>query len=182
MAAFIPPIACMFIFLSILEDPGYMARAAYVMDRGMRALGLPGKAFIPLLVGFGCSVPAIMSARTMSDARERIMTVMMTPFMSCGARMPVYALFAAAFFPSGGQNLVFLLYLLGVAVAIMTGFVLKKTLLQGEPSPFLMEMPPYHIPTFKGVAIRGAERLKSFLVKAGKTPVSVREIKIHRCA
>lgn len=173
MATFIPPIAFMFIFLSILEDSGYMARAAYVMDRGMRALGLPGKAFIPLLVGFGCSVPAIMSARTMSDARERIMTVMMTPFMSCGARMPVYALFAAAFFPVGGQNLVFLLYLMGVAVAIMTGFVLKKTLLQGDPSPFLMEMPPYHIPTFRGVAIRVAERLKSFLVKAGKVLVPV---------
>jgi len=173
MATFIPPIGFMFIFLSILEDSGYMARAAYVMDRGMRAIGLPGKAFIPLLVGFGCNVPAIMSARTMSDERDRIMTVMMTPFMSCGARMPVYALFAAAFFPTGGQNLVFLLYLMGIAVAIMTGFILKKTLLQGEPSPFIMEMPPYHLPTFRGVALRVGDRLGSFLVKAGKVLVPV---------
>jgi len=173
MATFIPPIGFMFIFLSILEDSGYMARAAYVMDRGMRAVGLPGKAFIPLLVGFGCNVPAIMSARTMSDERDRIMTVMMTPFMSCGARMPVYALFAAAFFPTGGQNLVFLLYLMGIAVAIMTGFILKKTLLKGEPSPFIMEMPPYHLPTFRGVALRVGDRLGSFLVKAGKVLVPV---------
>ena len=173
MATFIPPIGFMFIFLSILEDSGYMARAAYVMDRGMRAIGLPGKAFIPLLVGFGCNVPAIMSARTMSDERDRIMTVMMTPFMSCGARMPVYALFAAAFFPNGGQNLVFLLYLMGIAVAIMTGFILKKTLLKGEPSPFIMEMPPYHLPTFRGVALRVGDRLGSFLVKAGKVLVPV---------
>jgi len=173
MATFIPPIGFMFIFLSILEDSGYMARAAYVMDRGMRAIGLPGKAFIPLLVGFGCNVPAIMSARTMSDERERIMTVMMTPFMSCGARMPVYALFAAAFFPAGGQNLVFLLYLLGIVLAIMTGFVLKKTLLKGDPSPFIMEMPSYHLPTSRGVVIRVADRLGSFLTKAGKVLVPV---------
>ncbi|UWX57158.1 Fe(2+) transporter permease subunit FeoB [Chlorobaculum sp. MV4-Y] len=173
MATFIPPIGFMFIFLSILEDSGYMARAAYVMDRGMRAIGLPGKAFIPLLVGFGCNVPAIMSARTISDERDRIMTVMMTPFMSCGARMPVYALFAAAFFPTGGQNLVFLLYLMGIVVAIMTGFILKKTLLKGEPSPFIMEMPPYHLPTLKGVLLRVGDRLGSFLVKAGKVLVPV---------
>jgi ferrous iron transport protein B len=173
MATFIPPISFMFIFLSILEDSGYMARAAYVMDRGMRAVGLPGKAFIPLLVGFGCNVPAIMSARTISDERDRIMTVMMTPFMSCGARLPVYALFAAAFFPTGGQNLVFLLYLMGIVVAIMTGFILKKTLLKGEPSPFIMEMPPYHLPTLKGVLLRVGDRLGSFLVKAGKVLVPV---------
>ncbi|AAM72964.1 MAG TPA: Fe(2+) transporter permease subunit FeoB [Chlorobaculum sp.] len=173
MATFIPTIGFMFIFLSMLEDSGYMARAAYVMDRGMRAIGLPGKAFIPLLVGFGCNVPAIMSARTMSDERDRIMTVMMTPFMSCGARLPVYALFAAAFFPTGGQNLIFLLYLMGIAVAIMTGFILKKTLLKGEPSPFIMEMPPYHLPTLKGVILRVGDRLGSFLLKAGKVLVPV---------
>jgi ferrous iron transport protein B len=173
MATFIPPIGFMFVFLSILEDSGYMARAAYVMDRGMRAIGLPGKAFIPLLVGFGCNVPAVMSARTMSDERDRIMTIMMTPFMSCGVRMPVYALFAAAFFPAGGQNLVFLLYLMGIGVAIMTGFILKKTLLKGDPSPFIMEMPPYHLPTFRGVLIRVSERLGLFLVKAGKVLVPV---------
>ena len=173
MATFIPPIGFMFIFLSILEDSGYMARAAYVMDRGMRAIGLPGKAFIPMLVGFGCSVPAIMSARTMNDERDRIMTIMMVPFMSCGARLPVYALFAAAFFPAGGQNLVFLLYLMGIAVAVMTGFILKNTLLRGDVSPFIMEMPAYHLPTLQGIAIRVWERLKSFLFKAGKVLVPV---------
>lgn len=173
MATFIPPIAFMFIFLSFLEDSGYMARAAYVMDRGMRAIGLPGKAFIPLLVGFGCNVPAIMAARTMSDRRDRIMTIMMVPFMSCGARMPVFALFAAAFFPVGGQNLVFLLYLLGIAIAIMTGFILKNTLLKGEASPFIMEMPAWHLPTLKGIFIRVWDRLYSFIVKAGKVLVPV---------
>lgn len=173
MATFIPPIGCMFICLSILEDSGYMARAAYVMDRGMRAIGLPGKAFIPLLVGFGCNVPAIMSTRTISDERDRIMTVMMTPFMSCGARMPVYALFAAAFFPTGGQNLVFLLYLIGIGVAVLTGFILKRSLLKGDASPFIMEMPPYHLPTLRGVIFRVADRLASFLVKAGKVLVPV---------
>lgn len=173
MATFIPPIGFMFIFLSVLEDSGYMARAAYVMDRGMRAIGLPGKAFIPMLVGFGCSVPAIMSARTMNEERDRLMTIMMVPFMSCGARLPVYALFAAAFFPSGGQNLVFLLYLLGIAVAVLTGFILKNTLLRGDVSPFIMEMPAYHLPTLQGIAIRVWERLKSFLFKAGKVLVPV---------
>lgn len=173
MATFIPPIGFMFIFLSILEDSGYMARAAYVMDRGMRTIGLPGKAFIPMLVGFGCSVPAIMSTRTMSDERDRIMTVMMVPFMSCGARLPVYALFAAAFFPVGGQNVVFMIYLLGIGVAVLTGFILKNTLLKGDVSPFIMEMPSYHLPTFRGIFIRVWERLKAFMFKAGKVLVPV---------
>ncbi|NTV93199.1 MAG: Fe(2+) transporter permease subunit FeoB [Chlorobiaceae bacterium] len=173
IATFIPPIGFMFIVLSLLEDSGYMARAAYVMDRGMRAIGLPGRAFIPLLVGFGCNIPAIMSARTMSDERDRILTIMMVPFMSCGARLPVYVLFAAAFFPSGGQNLVFLLYLIGVAVAVLTGFILKSTLLKGDISPFIMEMPAYHIPTIKGVFMRVWDRLNSFLVRAGRVLVPV---------
>jgi ferrous iron transport protein B len=150
-----------------------MSRAAYVMDRGMRAIGLPGKAFIPLLVGFGCNVPAVMAARTMSDRRDRIMTIMMVPFMSCGARMPVFALFAVAFFPTGGQNLVFLLYLMGIAVAIMTGFILKSTLLKGDASPFIMEMPPWHLPSFKGVFIRVWDRLQSFILRAGQVLVPV---------
>ncbi|ASQ91003.1 ferrous iron transport protein B [Prosthecochloris sp. GSB1] len=173
MATFIPPIGFMFLFLSFLEDSGYMARAAFVMDRGMRFLGLPGKAFIPLLVGFGCNVPAIMGARTIENQRDRLMTIMMAPFMSCGARMPVYALFAAAFFPVGGQNIVFLLYLIGIGFAALTGLVLKNTLLQGEASPFIMELPPYHVPTFKGVLLRTWDRLQSFLVRAGKILVPV---------
>ena len=173
MATFIPPIGFMFLFLSFLEDSGYMARAAFVMDRGMRFLGLPGKAFIPLLVGFGCNVPAIMGTRTIENQRDRLMTIMMNPFMSCGARLPVYALFAAAFFPMGGQNIVFLLYLIGIAFAVLTALVLKNTLLKGETSHFLMELPPYHFPTVKGILLRTWDRLKSFLVRAGKVLVPV---------
>jgi len=168
VATFIPVIGLMFLFLSILEDSGYMARAAFVMDRLMRFVGLPGKSFVPMLVGFGCNVPAIMATRTLENSRDRLMTIMMNPFMSCGARLPVYALFAAAFFPIGGQNLVFGLYLLGILAAIFTGIVMKNTLLKGEISHFVMELPPYHLPRVKGVLIRTWERLKAFLWKAGK--------------
>lgn len=173
MATFIPPIGCMFLCLSLLEDSGYMARAAFVMDRFMRLIGLPGKAFVPLLVGFGCNVPAIMAARTLDSRRDRILTVMMAPFMSCGARLPVYALFAAAFFPTGGQNLVFALYLIGIGFAVFTGLVLKHTLLRGEVAPFVMEMPPYHLPSVTSVVLRACERMQSFLFKAGRILVPV---------
>ncbi|MBM9520613.1 Fe(2+) transporter permease subunit FeoB [Desulforhopalus vacuolatus] len=173
MATFIPPIGFMFLFLSLLEDSGYMARAAFVMDRFMRIIGLPGKSFIPMLVGFGCNVPAIMATRTLENQRDRTLTIMMNPFMSCGARLPVYALFAAAFFPTGGQNLVFLLYLIGIAFAVLTGLILKNTLLKGETTPFIMELPPYHLPTVKAVLLRTYDRLKTFLFKAGKVLVPV---------
>ena len=168
VASFIPVIAFLYLFLSALEDSGYMARAAFVMDRAMRAIGLPGKAFVPLIVGFGCNVPAIMATRTMEQQRDRIMTIVMAPFMSCGARLPVYALFAAAFFPVGGQNVVFLLYLIGIAVAVVTGLIMKNTILQGQTTPFVMELPPYHVPTFKGVLLRTWDRTKSFMFRAGK--------------
>ncbi len=168
VATFIPVVAFLFLFLSILEDSGYMARAAFVMDRSMRAVGLPGKAFVPLIVGFGCNVPAIMATRTMEQERDRIMTIIMSPFMSCGARLPVYALFAAVFFPVGGQNIVFGLYLLGIAVAVLTGLIMKNTILQGHTTPFVMELPPYHVPTLKGVMIRTWDRTKSFMFRAGK--------------
>lgn len=168
VATFIPVIAFLYLFLSVLEDSGYMARAAFVMDRAMRAVGLPGKAFVPLIVGFGCNVPAIMATRTMEHHRDRIMTIVMAPFMSCGARLPVYALFAAAFFPVGGQNIVFGLYLIGIAVAVLTGLILKNTILQGHTAPFIMELPPYHIPTLKGVLLRTWDRTKSFMFRAGK--------------
>ncbi len=168
VATFIPVIAFLYLFLSVLEDSGYMARAAFVMDRAMRAVGLPGKSFVPLIVGFGCNIPAIMATRTLEQHRDRIMTIVMAPFMSCGARLPVYALFAAAFFPIGGQNIVFGLYLIGIAVAVLTGLVMKNTILQGETSPFVMELPPYHMPTFKGVMIRVWDRTMSFVVRAGK--------------
>ena len=168
VATFIPQIGLLFVILSILEDSGYMARAAFVMDKLMRLVGLPGKSFVPMLVGFGCNVPAIMATRTLENRRDRLMTIMMNPFMSCGARLPVYALFAAAFFPRNGQNLVFGLYLIGIAAAIFTGLVMKNTIMQGEASPFVMELPPYHIPQPKGVMIRAWDRLRGFLLKAGK--------------
>jgi len=173
MATFIPPIGFMFLFLSFLEDSGYMARAAFVMDRFMRFIGLPGKAFVPMLVGFGCNVPAILATRTLENERDRTLTIMMNPFMSCGARLPVYALFAAAFFPANGQNLVFLLYLIGIGFAVLTGLILKNTLLKGEITPFVMEMPPYHLPTVRSVLIRAYDRLKTFLFRAGKVLIPV---------
>ncbi|EXJ17154.1 Fe(2+) transporter permease subunit FeoB [Imhoffiella purpurea] len=171
VATFIPIIAFLYLFMSVLEDSGYMARAAFVVDRFMRGIGLPGKSFVPLLVGFGCNVPAIMAARTLENQRDRILTVLMAPFMSCGARLPVYALFAAAFFTSGGQNIVFGLYLIGIAAAVLTGFILKRTLLQGQAMPFVMELPPYHLPTLKGVALRTWDRTKGFVVRAGSVIV-----------
>jgi ferrous iron transport protein B len=168
VATFIPIIACLYLFLSALEDSGYMARAAFVMDRFMRAIGLPGKAFVPMIVGFGCNVPAVMATRTLESARERKLTILMNPFMSCGARLPVYVLFAAAFFPSNGQNLVFALYLIGIAMAVLTGLVMKHSLLSGESSGFLMEMPTYHVPTLKGVLLRTWDRVKLFIRDAGR--------------
>jgi len=173
VATFIPPVGFMFIALSILEDSGYMARAAFVMDRLMRSVGLSGKSFIPMLVGFGCNVPAIMATRTLENERDRLLTIMMNPFMSCGARLPVYALFAAVFFPSGGQNLVFLLYLIGIFFAVITGLILKNTLLKGEITPFVMELPPYHIPTLRGILLRTWDRLQSFITRAGRILVPV---------
>ncbi len=173
VATFIPVIACLFIGLSLLETSGYLARAAFVVDSVMQKIGLPGKAFVPLIVGFGCTVPAVMSARVLDSERERITTVMMSPFMSCGARLPVYALFAAAFFPENGQNLVFLLYLIGIAAAIFTGFLLKKTVLSGTSSLNIMELPNYEVPKFTVISKRVWQRTYSFITGAGKTIVIV---------
>nr|VFJ87475.1 MAG: ferrous iron transport protein B [Candidatus Kentron sp. H]VFJ89107.1 MAG: ferrous iron transport protein B [Candidatus Kentron sp. H]VFJ95795.1 MAG: ferrous iron transport protein B [Candidatus Kentron sp. H] len=168
VATFIPIIGFLYLFLSVLEDSGYMARAAFVMDRLMRTMGLPGKAFVPMIVGFGCNVPAIMATRTLENPRDRALTILMTPFMSCGARLPVYALFGAAFFPVGGQNLVFGLYLIGIAVAVFTGLIIKHTLLPVEASYFVMELPRYHLPALKSVLLHTWDRLKNFLFRAGK--------------
>lgn len=173
VATFIPVIACLFIGLSLLENSGYLARAAFVVDSVMQKIGLPGKAFVPLIVGFGCTVPAVMSARVLDSERERITTIMMAPFMSCGARLPVYALFAAAFFPESGQNLVFLLYLIGIAAAIFTGFLLKKTVLSGATSLNIMELPPYELPKLGTISKRVWQRTYSFVTGAGKTIVIV---------
>jgi ferrous iron transport protein B len=171
VATFIPIVGFLFLFLSMLEDSGYMARAAFVMDRFMRFLGLPGKAFVPMIVGFGCNVPAIMATRTLENPRDRILTNLMNPFMSCGARLPVYALFAAAFFPINGQNIVFGLYLLGIGVAVLTGLIMRHTLFKGETTPFIMELPTYHLPTLQGIFIRTGDRLKSFILNAGRVIV-----------
>ncbi len=173
VATFIPVIACLFIGLSLLENSGYLARAAFVVDSLMQKIGLPGKAFVPLIVGFGCTVPAVMSARVLDSERERITTIMMSPFMSCGARLPVYALFAAAFFPESGQNLVFLLYLIGIAAAIFTGFLLKKTVLEGTSSLNIMELPPYEVPRLVAISKRVWQRTYGFVTGAGKTIVIV---------
>ncbi len=173
VATFIPVIMALFLALSILEGSGYMARAAFVVDGLMRRIGLPGKAFVPMIVGFGCSVPAIMATRTLGSERERIVTGMMAPFMSCGARLPVYALFAAAFFPESGQNLVFLLYIIGIFAAIGTGLLLRSTILPGVSSAVVMELPNYEKPKFKAVMARTGKRTKSFIKGAGKTIVVV---------
>ncbi len=165
---FAPIIGALFIFLAFLESSGYMARAAFVMDRFMRAIGLPGKAFVPMIVGFGCNVPAVMAARTLENKRDRILTILMSPFMSCGARLAIYSVFVAAFFPRGGQNVIFVLYLIGILMAILTGLILRKSMLAGDPAPLIMEMPAYRIPTFKKVYRQAWYRLKKFLFKAGK--------------
>ncbi|WP_299572051.1 Fe(2+) transporter permease subunit FeoB [uncultured Shewanella sp.] len=173
VATFIPVIAALFLALSVLEASGYMSRAAFVVDGLMRRIGLPGKAFVPMIVGFGCSVPAIMATRTLGSERERIVTGMMAPFMSCGARLPVYALFAAAFFPDSGQNLVFLLYIIGILAAVGTGLLLRSTILPGSSSAVVMELPSYEMPKLKAVFSRTTKRTKSFILGAGKTIVIV---------
>jgi ferrous iron transport protein B len=167
----VPQIGMMYLFLSFLEDSGYMARAAFVMDRLMQALGLPGKSFVPLIVGFGCNVPSIMGARTLDAQRERLITIMMAPFMSCGARLAIFAVFAAAFFGQDGAGVVFSLYMLGIVVAILTGLVLKYTIMRGEASPFVMELPVYHVPHLKSLLLQTWQRLKGFVLRAGKVIV-----------
>ncbi|EKO3477581.1 Fe(2+) transporter permease subunit FeoB [Vibrio fluvialis] len=173
VATFIPVIACLYLFLAVLESSGYMSRAAFVLDKVMQKIGLPGKAFVPLVLGFGCNVPAIMATRTLDQERERKLAASMAPFMSCGARLPVYALFAAAFFPESGQNVVFVLYLLGIVAAVFTGWVLKKTLFPGSSDNLVMEMPDYEVPTLQNVLIKTWQKLKRFVLGAGKTIVIV---------
>ncbi len=173
VSTFIPPIFFMFFSLSILEDSGYMSRAAFVMDRFMRLIGLPGKAFIPMLVGFGCNVPAIMATRTLDKRKDRILTILINPFMSCGARLPVYVLFASIFFPKNGGMIIFSIYMIGILLAIFSGLLFKNTLFKGEISTFVMELPPYHIPTFNGIMLHTWQRLKGFLLRAGQVIIIV---------
>ncbi len=169
----VPQIGMMYLFLSFLEDSGYMARAAFVMDRLMQSLGLPGKSFVPLIVGFGCNVPSVMGARTLDAPRERLMTIMMAPFMSCGARLAIFAVFAAAFFGQQGALVVFSLYILGIVMAILTGLMLKHTIMRGEATPFVMELPVYHVPHLKSLLLQTWQRLKGFVLRAGKVIVIV---------
>ena len=165
---FLPPVGFMFLALAVLEDSGYMARAAFVMDRFMRWIGLPGKSFVPMLVGFGCTVPAIMATRTLESRRDRFLTVFMAPFMSCGAKLPIWVLFGAAFFPENPGRLVFMIYITGILLGVTTGLLLKQTLFQGEPTHFIMELPPYHCPRPKHIFLHTWERLKIFIWRAGK--------------
>jgi ferrous iron transport protein B len=173
VATFIPVIGFLFLCLSVMEDSGYMARAAFVIDRLMIGIGLPGSAFVPLIVGFGCNVPAVMATRALSKEDDRLMTIAMAPFMSCGARLTVYALFAAAFFKGQGQNIVFLLYLMGILMAIFTGWVFRKQIFQGQMSASYAEMPVYHVPVIKNLLLTTWFRLRSFVLRAGRTIVLV---------
>ena len=173
VGTFIPVIACLFLFLSVLEDTGYMGRIAFILDRLMQQLGLPGKSFVALIVGFGCNVPSVMATRTMDNKPDRILATLMAPFMSCGARLTVYTLFAAAFFPTNGQNVVFLLYLLGIVVAIGSAWAVRKHLLPTSNSSFSLELPHYHLPTLRNVLTTTWHRLSGFVTRAGKAIVLV---------
>ena len=173
VGTFIPVIGFLYLGLSLLEGSGYIVRAAFVVDRLMQSIGLPGKAFVPLIVGFGCNVPSIMATRTLDRQSDRMITIAMTPFMSCGARLTVYALFAAAFFGNSGQNIVFGLYLLGIAMAVLTGWIFRNALYKGELGSSIMEMPVYHVPSLRNVVMTTWHRLKSFIARAGKTIVGV---------
>ena len=168
VSTFIPVIFFMFLCLSFLEDSGYMSRAAFVADRFMRFLGLPGKAFVPMIVGFGCSVPALMGTRTLENKRERFLTLFLVPFMSCGARLPVYALFGAAFFGKAAGNLIFGIYIVGIVIALLYGLLLRRTLFVGKESTFIMELPPYHLPKFRNLFRHAWLRLREFIFRAGK--------------
>ena len=173
VATFIPVIGGLYLCLSLLESSGYMSRAAFVIDRLMSGIGLPGNAFVPLIVGFGCNVPAVMAARSLGRESDRLLTISMAPFMSCGARLTVYALFAAALFPENGQNIVFGLYLLGIAMAVLTGWLFRKQIFPQEITPSFQEMPAYHVPVLRNILLTTWFRLKSFVFRAGRTIVLV---------
>ncbi|MDD4717399.1 MAG: ferrous iron transport protein B [Eubacteriales bacterium] len=164
--SFLPTILILFFFLSILEDTGYMSRIAFVMDRLLRKMGLSGQAFVPMLIGFGCSVPAVMATRTLSGERDRKITMMLIPFMSCSAKVPIYIMFAAAFFPGKQAAVMTILYFTGMLVAVLTGLVLKKIMYHSEPTPFLMEMPAYRLPSVKSVFLNIYEKAKDFITRA----------------
>lgn len=164
--SFLPTIVTLFFFLSMLEDSGYMARVAFVMDKMLRKIGLSGSSFVPMIIGFGCSVPAIMASRTLASERDRKMTIMLTPFMSCSAKLPIYGMFIAAFFPHSGGLVMLSLYLTGICVAILSGFLLNSLVFRGKPVPFVMELPAYRLPTARNIIMHMWEKAKDFLHKA----------------
>ena len=164
--SFVPIIVTLFFFLSLLEDSGYMARIAFVMDKPLRKIGLSGRSFVPMLMGFGCTVPAVMATRTLASRRDRKMTIFLTPFMSCSAKIPIYALFTAAFFPGYHAFIMIALYLIGIIMGIISGFIMKKTVYQGDPVPFVMELPNYRFPSPATVLLLLWEKAKDFLQRA----------------
>ena len=164
--SFMPIIITLFFFLSILEDSGYMARVAFFMDKPLRKIGLSGRSFVPMLMGFGCTVPAVMATRTLSSERDKKMTLLLTPFMSCSAKLPVYALFTAAFFPKHQAFVMIFLYVAGIALAVLSGFVMKKTVFRGAPVPFVMELPNYRFPSAKTVLLLIWDKAKDFIQRA----------------
>jgi ferrous iron transport protein B len=164
--SFLPIIVTLFFFLSLLEDTGYMARVAFVMDKLLRKIGLSGRSIVPMLIGFGCSVPSVMASRTLPSERDRRMTIMLTPFMSCSAKLPIYAFFTAAFFPKHGALVMIGLYFTGIFVGILAALVSKRLLFEGEAVPFVMELPNYRMPGLKNVAQLLWEKAKDFLQKA----------------
>jgi ferrous iron transport protein B len=164
---FLPNIAILFLGIAFLEDSGYMARAAFLMDRVMHSLGLHGKSFIPMLMGFGCSVPAIMATRTLESTRDRVLTILVVPFMSCSARLPVYLLIAGTFFARRAGLVVFSIYVIGILTAFLVGRVLSRTLFRSAPAPFVMELPPYRLPTARGLLVHTWERVRVYLQKMG---------------
>lgn len=167
VAQFVPAIAALYFALGVLEDSGYMMRAAFLLDNSLRKIGLSGKAFIPLVLGFGCNVPAIMATRALESQRDRITTIMMLPFMSCSARLATYTLFVSAFFPKDGHLILFALYLTGIIFALLTGILLRRYILKGEAIPFMAPMPSYNWPNFANIYRRAKYRLKQFILKAG---------------
>ncbi|WMJ78209.1 MULTISPECIES: ferrous iron transport protein B [unclassified Sedimentibacter] len=164
--SFLPLIVILFLFLSLLEDSGYMARVAFLMDKLLRKIGLSGRSFVPMLIGFGCSVPAIMATRTLSSERDRKMTIVLTPFMSCSAKLPIYGMITVAFFPENAALVMIALYIMGIAVAVVSGLLLKSTIFKGEPVPFVMELPAYRIPSRKSVLLHMWEKGKDFVQRA----------------
>jgi len=165
--SFVPLIVLLFMFISILEDSGYMARAAFIMDKFLHIFGLHGQSFLPMIIGFGCSVPAVMAARTLKSPRDRIITVMVTPFMSFGAKLPVSFLLAGAFFPQRAGDMVLLIYIIGVVLALLSSWLFRTTVLSGPSTPFVMELPPYRMPTFNGILWHVQEKTLRYLKKAG---------------